>query len=396
MVRLSRILTCLLLLLLGAATAVAEDEQDWAYQFQMRRARELAARALTAGDLRLGREAGDAFLAAARLRPEDPVPVAEAGILALELGDGATASRMLAEAHRVAPESGPFHFLRGSILQARSEFQDAAMEFRASVAAGYRTDLSEERAFLSHLSFGLALVDALKLERALKVLEEAVAMRPEHPLVPRGYFNIAVVHRRLQQNGEAERVLRHSIKQFPSYAPAYGELGDLLTILNRHDEAMELLERAVRVDPAYAQGYLLKATGLTNRGKLEEADAAFREFEKRFPPTADSEFRRGSFFQANGEPKRALEHLRRSLALDPSRVRCHYLMMLCHRDLGEDDLAAKALERWKSEDRKLRMARDHEAGAAADRLEALGDGEKKERDGGGKKEEEEPSEAGDR
>ena len=362
-------------LLLAAAAARAEGDQDKAYEFQIARARQLAMQAASSGNLHVGQEAFDSFLAASRIRPKDPSPLAEAGLLALDLGDGASAARMLAAIYEAAPQSGAFHFLRGCILQTRGEYADAVVEYLAAKEGEFRPSQAGDRLFECTVGRGLQLVEALKFDEALKVLGEAVEMRPNHPLVSTVYYNMATSYRRLQTPKEAERILRTSMERFPSYAPCYGELGDLLTELERFDEAVVVLEKAVKVDPSYARGWILQANTQTARGRFREADEAFREFEKRFPPDGDSEFFRGRYYHKKMEPENALAHLRKSLALDPSKIRCHYYISLCYRDLGMEEEAAEAMDRWKKAEEAQKKDHHERIGKAVQKVSGGGKGE---------------------
>ena len=78
------------------------DPREKEFTYYLSRARELATQAASTGDHRVGQEAFDSFLAASRIRPKDPVPLAEAGLLAVETGDGGTAVRMLNAVFSVA------------------------------------------------------------------------------------------------------------------------------------------------------------------------------------------------------------------------------------------------------------------------------------------------------
>jgi Tfp pilus assembly protein PilF len=146
------------------------------------------------------------------------------------------------------------------------------------------------------------------------------------------------------------------MKQFPSFAVAYGELGDLLTELSRFDEALDVLDRAVRVDPGYAQGFLLRAVAFSGKGMWKEAEEAFDAFNDQFPPTGNSEFQRGTFYQAAGEPEKALKCLRSALARDPSQYRAHLVMSMCYNDLGMEEEAAAAKARWVEADEMVKRS----------------------------------------
>ena len=312
-----------ILLALAAGSALAGDEEDRAFEFHRARAKELAARA-AAGDAGAGREALEELRLASVLRPKDPLPIADRGLLALDLGDGAEAAKALAALSEAAPESFAFRFLRGSVLLRRGEYEDALAEFAKAKGGDFRPAQAEDRWFECKVGLGFQHVEAYRFDRALEVLGEAVALRPDHPLVPRAWLNIALAHRRLQSPVEAEKALRTCVGRFPSFAPGWAELGDLLTDLNRTGEALEALDRAVKSDPGFPRGWLLRASALTARGDFRAADAAFAEFERKFPPTGESEMERGVYHLRAKEPEKALDRLRRALALDPSRFRCHY------------------------------------------------------------------------
>ena len=348
------------------------------YDDALRRARALATKARASREPEAGEEAARAFAATAALRPGDGEPVLEAALLALDLGDGAAAARHLAALSESAPQSGPCRFLRGSLLLARGEHVDAAAEFRAAAAAGFRARASEERIFEATLGHGLALVDQLRFEEAIEALKAASAMRPDHPLMSRGAYAMALAYRRLREPAEAERILRGSLDRFPTFAPAYAELGDLLSALGRPDEAAAMLERAVKVDPSYAQGWLLKAASHGARGETAAAEAAFAEYARRFPATGESEFRAGEFLQRRGEPEKALARLQRALELDPSRVRAHYFISLCFRDLGWEEEADEAMDRWRRAEEALRSSHGNRPGGPRRGPEAPGGGDAEE------------------
>lgn len=349
------------LLLLAAGSARAGDEEDRAFEFHRARAKELAARA-AAGDPGAGREALEELRLASVLRPKDPLPIADRGLLALDLGEGAEAAKALAALSEAAPDSAAFRFLRGSVLLRRGEYEDAMAEFARAKGGDFRPAQAEDRWFECKVGLGFQHVEAYRFDRALEVLGEAVALRPDHPLVPRAWLNIALAHRRLQSPVEAEKALRTCVGKFPAFAPGWAELGDLLTDLNRTDEALEALDRAVKSDPGFPRGWLLRASALTARGDFRAADAAFAEFERKFPATGESEMERGVYHLRAKEPEKAVDRLRRALALDPSRFRCHYHLAQAWRDLGKDAEAAAAMERWEKAEKALREAAAHHGG----------------------------------
>ncbi|MHC4924059.1 MAG: tetratricopeptide repeat protein [Planctomycetota bacterium] len=371
-----RVLLTLATLLSFACGAFAQDAGDKAYAFELARAKKLAEKARMAGDGNMAREAVQAFTAAARLKPESVEPVFLAGELALALGDGSTMVRMLSRLKELDEDSGEFHFLRGLFLYRKGDFKDSTVEFRETVKLRFRPRESADWLFKGLLADGLTLIDKRDYEKAAVVLTEVVELRPDHPLVARAWYNMALAYRNLGEPKRSEKILKKCVKDHPTYAPPYGELGALLTEQDRHDEALEYLNQSVLVDPGYRQGYLLKITALVNRKRLKEAEEVFKEYARRFKePTGDSEYRRGVFLHARKEPEKALKHLRHALQLNPLLIRCHYHVSLCHRDLGDRDAAKEAMERWKRADQALRNMDDAHREQHGDR-EDRNEGEK--------------------
>jgi tetratricopeptide (TPR) repeat protein len=233
------------------------------------------------------------------------------------------------------------------MLLARGECFDAAEEFREAGRGDFRAREAGDLLFEATLGYGRQLVDLLQFREARRVLSEAVAMKPSHPLVPRASLDLARAHRRMEEPAEAEAVLRSCAGRFPSFGPAWVELGDLCREGERLEEAAAFAEKGIRADPGFDRGYLLRAEVRTLQGRFDEAEADFAEHGKRFPPTGESELLRGVLHLRRGEPGKALERLRRALSLEPGRIRALYLVSLCHRDLGEEEAAREAMERWR-------------------------------------------------
>ena len=88
---------------------------------------------------------------------------------------------------------------------------------------------------------------------------------------------------KMDRRVEAEKTLRDVIDSAPSFAKPHEDLGLLLLQDKRPAEALPVLERATRLDPALERAWfnLGKALALLGRGK--EADAAFEKCFERSP-----------------------------------------------------------------------------------------------------------------
>jgi tetratricopeptide (TPR) repeat protein len=353
------------ILRLSEATAEStESAADRAFRLQMRQARTLAQEAVATGERGRMLDAVDAYLAAAALRPVDPVPLAEAGMLASEMGDAGIAIRMMERCRELDPESGPYQFLLGTYQHRLGDYDAAVIAFEKASEKDFRKIQAGDRLFQALWSQAIIKIEESQVHDALAILERAVALRPHHTQVHLAWYDIATAHRRLNQPLEAEKVLKDLIRSSPSYAPAYGELGALLVDSDRYDEAIDALRKSIQVDPGYAQGFVLLASTLTRKGgpkDLEEAERYFREYEERFPPTGAFLLDRGQYYLKVKKFDLALEKLRGALALDPSRIRAHYFLGLVWQGLGEDDKAQESMKRYeKAQEDERMMEEKHE------------------------------------
>ena len=157
--------------------------------------------------------------------------------------------------------------------------------------------------------------------------------------------------------------------------------GRTLYLLDRFEEAINVLRTALENDPLNPQIYRIEALALEASGKAGEAEAAFREairLEKHSPPNEDPSIDYGVFLYRQGraeaalEPlqaalarhpdasraqlelgcvllaldrvKQAAEHLERATALDPQGARGHLLLGKAYQRLGKTEQARKELD----------------------------------------------------
>jgi tetratricopeptide (TPR) repeat protein len=331
-------------------------EAERAYDLALSQGRQLAGLAVGQDRRDLVVEAMDAFERAARIRPNDPVPLAEAGLLASDIGDAASMARLLERVRERAPDSGAYRWLRGTILHRQEDFESAAAEFRLAAVKDYRPGEARDRLFKALLALGVKRLRDRDLDRSVAVLEEALALNPDHPLAVQAWFHVGVAQRRLGLLDRAEATLRETTKRFPTFSDSFAELGTLLQQRERHEEALSMFDRAVRNDPGFAPGYVLKAAALVALGRLDDAGKAFEEYDRRFPPAAASELERGVYLVQRRKWEEALGRFQFALAADPGFVRAHSYMAQCYHALGRKAEAEQAEARWRRFEEQARAA----------------------------------------
>lgn len=155
---------------------------------------------------------------------------------------------------------------RQAFFEARQEYQDAR-EYMADRGGGL-VDLAT-----------LAMHDA-DLEKARITLEEAIAVDPTFTAA---YVNLADLYRALQQDAEAERVLRAGLKRAADIAAIQHALGLTLVRLGRLPEAIRSLEVAQRLRPENARFGFVYGVALFDSGRHGEAILTLEGLHERFP-----------------------------------------------------------------------------------------------------------------
>ena len=109
---------------------------------------------------------------------------------------------------------------------------------------------------------------------AALLLQEASVIEPESAVILwRAGWN-------LQFSGDhrlSEKALRRAVEVDDEFAPAWRELGAVMSLLERDDEAIKAYDRALELDPEDAVTYALKGQVLQGRGQLDAALALYEE-----------------------------------------------------------------------------------------------------------------------
>ncbi len=142
---------------------------------------------------------------------------------------------------------------------------------------------------------------------ALQALDTVLAMTPEHPEALRLY---AILHQRAQRHAEAQALLLRALAQWPDYALAHSDLGNVqqavgdmeaafaswrqacalapdaampwfnlgrnLQLHGATDAAIEALEQTHGLAPDFLPALILLGDALVHAGRFDEADARYR------------------------------------------------------------------------------------------------------------------------
>src|SRR3989339_36166 len=118
------------------------------------------------------------------------------------------------------------------------------------------------------VNLGDAYVLDGQYDKALKILNEAVAQDPKHY---KAYLNMGVAHENKQDYLSALADYTKAIELRPQYAKAYGNRGFIYDRLKKYDLALADYEEALKADPKIAKVYSNRGIIYKNRGQYDLA-----------------------------------------------------------------------------------------------------------------------------
>ncbi len=131
-------------------------------------------------------------------------------------------------------------------------------------------------------------------------------------------------------------------------------------------EAVEAYEKALEIEPDYADAYCNLGAVRYNQGKRAEARRAFEACLARAADHVEANFNLANVLEEEGEDGAALSHYRRALAADPLYPDLHINLALLYEKLGREKPACDHWRRYLqldprgtwSEVARLRLARE--------------------------------------
>ena len=102
--------------------------------------------------------------------------------------------------------------------------------------------------FEHHCQFSLHEPELLP-GKAIECFEKAIELKPDYA---EAYGNMGIVLGIMKRLDEAVKCFEKAIELKPDYADAYSNIGISLTELGRYDEAIKCFEKAIELKPDYA------------------------------------------------------------------------------------------------------------------------------------------------
>ena len=196
------------------------------------------------------------------------------------------------------------------------ETADAQPETQKPAAAALQAKLNQ----------GMALHRQGKLADAERCYGEVLQRQPEHF----GALHLlGVIARQTRRTERAVELIKRAIGLNPNVAEAHISLGTALRDLKRHEEAIASYDKAIALKPDYAVAHYNRGNALMDLKRPAEALASYDRAIALKPDFAEAHNNRGNALMDLKRPAEALASYDKAIALKPDYAAAHYQSRQC-------------------------------------------------------------------
>lgn len=143
----------------------------------------------------------------------------------------------------------------------------------------------------------------------------------------------------LGYHDEAINCLHEAIKIDPKLPDAYANLGIAYCENGQLDIAINEFREAIKVDPDYSEAHHNLGIAYYKKGQLDAAMAEFKEALKIDPCYSDAHNSIGAAFADKGNYDAAMAAYKEALKINPNNIRAHHNLAALYRDNGNKEAA---------------------------------------------------------
>jgi len=199
------------------------------------------------------------------------------------------------------------HLDRALLLFQQGRHELAEQELRQVIAAD--PNLAYARSLLA-----MCLAERKQFGPATEEAQQAIAIAPDEPF---GHYALAHVLVDRNRHDEALSAVREAIRLDPYNADYCALEAQCLHNLNQWTECLAAAERGLEIDAEHVACTNLRAIALVKLGRKSEAGAAIDAALAKQPESAVTHANMGWTLLHQSEPRKALEHFREALRLQP-------------------------------------------------------------------------------
>jgi protein O-GlcNAc transferase len=191
--------------------------------------------------------------------------------------------------------------------------------------SGHRPKLQKQFTVQAKLEQGLALQQQGRLIEAEFFYEEVLRHAPKNVDAMHLLGVLAV------QTGRAQRgidLIRKAIKLDPNFAVAHDNLGSGLRALGRYKDALASHEKAIALKSNYAEAHFNRGNVLKDLNRFDEALASYEKAIALKPNFAKAQFGLAGAFRDQNRRVEAVMHIERTLALKPDFAEARFALCM--------------------------------------------------------------------
>jgi tetratricopeptide (TPR) repeat protein len=196
---------------------------------------------------------------------------------------------------------------RAILLVQQGRHEQGITELRQSLTA-------EPHDPYAHALLGLCLAKLEKFQDATAEAQQAIHLSPDFPFAH--YAHASILHDR-HRNAEALAAIKEALRLDSADADYLALLAAIYIDEKHWHEALEAAERGLQLDSEHIACTNLRAIALVKLGRKAEAGATIDAALSRNPDNAITHANQGWTLLQRGDHKKALEHFREALRLDP-------------------------------------------------------------------------------
>ena len=241
------------------------------------------------------------------------------------------------------PGNVVLQYERAMMLVDASRIDDAEAALRKVVAA--KPDFYDAQRMLGRIIIDRAGSDRAKIDDALTHLQAAFRVYPDDLATGMAVSQILY---NTQRYADAEKVLATMLERAPDQRAINYMYAQVLTKLGRGDESKQYYERAIEVDPTFAQAALQLIDLYEAENEFAKAAAVLQPLIAEDPMNAEMQRRQAYLYLRAGEAEKARASLKALVEADPKDLRSMFYLAEAYNDLEQyteaDKLYRKLLE----------------------------------------------------
>ncbi len=213
-----------------------------------------------------------------------------------------------------------------STVLARQLFEEAINHHRAGrlsqAESCYQQILTQDPAHAEarHL-LGLVAYQQARYDQVLDCITKAIQRDATKPLY---FYNLGLVHQKLNQLREAERSYRQALSLKNDYVEALGNLGNVLREQGELDAACATYKQVLTMKPGHPEGYNNLGVVLKEQGKRDEARDACQRAIALNPENAEAHCNLGVILFECERLDEAIPRFRQAVSLKPHYAKAHH------------------------------------------------------------------------